>query len=256
MASRTGIASDSSDELPDPRQPTQQPDVARLSTEGDLVGAIDWWTKRFAQCVDAGIADFRCVRPQYVPAEFWSRLIVAVRQHHPHASFMASTLGIEAAASEGLAECGFDLVASCSRNWDYRAEDFPETIDHLAHIAPVIAMPEAPFDRRLSSEFRDTGRAQRAARRALAFAMSYGAGWMMPMGFEFGAARDMDAARDRPEDFERLDGGAPFDLSAEIATANSRCASGTENAAASVRSLSPPEVPAAALLITERSNGR
>jgi starch synthase (maltosyl-transferring) len=241
------------DELPDPRQSPQRPDVARLSADGDLAGAVDWWTKRFAEWIDAGIADFRCVRSHQVPTRFWLDLIPAVRQDWPQASFMAAT-DAASAESEALTACCFDRVASCSRNWDYRAEDFPQAIDRLTHIAPVIAMPETPFDRRLSRAFRDTGRAHRAARRALAFATSYGAGWMMPMGFEFGAARDMDAARDRPEDFVRLVAAAPFDLSADIAAANARCATSKEDIATSVRSLAPPEAPAAALLVSGKAN--
>ena len=50
----------------------------------------------------------------------------------------------------------------------------------------------------------------------------YGAGWLIPMGFEFGVTRDMDPARDRPEDFERLVAEAPFDLTTEIAATNAQ----------------------------------
>jgi starch synthase (maltosyl-transferring) len=247
--------SDPADELPDPRRPPQRPDDARLSAESDLTGAADWWARRFVEWIDAGIADFRCIRPHQVPVQFWRELIPTVRRHCQQASFMAATLGTEPAESEALTNCGFDLVASCSRNWDYRAENFPDTVNRLAHFAPVIAMPEAPFERRLSRAFRDTGRAQRAARRALAFATSYGAGWMMPMGFEFGASRDMDAARDQPEDFVRIVAEAPFDLSADIAAANARCSAASEDIAGSIRNLAPPEAPAAALLVTGAANG-
>ena len=245
----------SADELPDPRRAPQRPDVARLATDGDLTGVVDWWTTRLTDWTDAGITDFRCIRPHLVPAQFWRELISAARRHCLRARFMAATIGAAPAEITALEACGFDLVQSCSRGWDYRTEDFPEAVDRLTHIAPVIAMPEAPFDRRLSRAFRDTGRAQRAARRALAFATSYGAGWMMPMGFEFGAARDMDAARDRPEDFARLVAEAPFDLSADIAATNARCAAVSEDIAASVRSLAPPEAPAAALLVAGGANG-
>ncbi len=245
---------DASDELPDPRRAPQLPSVARLSIDGDLTGAIEWWIRQFSGWVEAGIADFRCLRPHFVPARFWCEVIATLRRRHPQVGFMASTLGIEPAEADALAECGFDLVASSARNWDFRAADFPDAVAHLAHIAPVIAMPEAPFEHRLSRAFRDTGQAQRAARRALAFATAYGAGWMMPMGFEFGAARDMDAARDRPDDFARLMAEAPFDLSADIAAANARPPA-PKGEAASVRSLSPPEAPAAALLIAGRTTG-
>ena len=244
---------DSGDELPDPRQPPHQASVARLATDADLAGLVDWWAKRFIQWAHAGIDDFRCLRPHQAPSQFWHELIFAVRRRHPQAGFMASAF--EAAEAGALTECGFDLFTSCSRNWDYRAEGFFDAVDQLARIASVIAMPEAPFDRRLSRTFRDTGRAQRAARRALAFTTAYGAGWLMPMGFEFGAARDMDPARDRPEDLERLVAEAAFDLSTEITEINSRFASSGKDGVASVRSLAPPEAPAAALLVTGRSNG-
>jgi starch synthase (maltosyl-transferring) len=249
---RAWYRTDASDELPDPRRAPQQPGVARLSIDGGLDGAVEWWTRQLSGWFGARVADFRCIRPHRVPARFWRELIAAIRQRHPQVGFMASTLGIQSAEAGGLAACGFDLVTSCARNWDYRAPDFPDAVDRLSHVAPVIAMPEAPFERRLSRGFRDTERAQRAARRALAFATSYGAGWMMPMGFEFGAARDMDAARDRPEDFVRLVSEAPFDLSADVATANALCAA--PDAVISVRSLAPPEAPAAALLVAWASN--
>ena len=243
---------DPADELPDPRQPPHQAGVARLATDADLAGLVDWWAKRFIEWADAGIANFRCLRPDRVPARFWRELIAAARRRHPQAGFMASAF--EAAAADALTECGFDLFTSCSRNWDYRAEGFSDAVHQLARKAGVIAMPEAPFDHRLSRPFRDTGRAQRAARRALAFTTAYGAGWLMPMGFEFGAARDMDPARDRPEDLERLVAEAPFDLSTEITEINSRLASSGRDGVAAVRSLAPPEAPAAALLVG-RSNG-
>ncbi|HXC30330.1 MAG TPA: maltotransferase domain-containing protein [Stellaceae bacterium] len=255
-----GLASwyrrDCSDELPDPRQPPQRPDVAMLSIDADWTGAVEWWTRRFASWAEADISHFRCLRPQHVPPAFWTALITEVRRHDPHVRFMASAFALQAAESELLAECGFDFVDSCSRTWDYRTEDFLEQLDHLARIASVIAMPEAPFDRRLSRAFRDTGRAQRAARRAIALATSYGAGWLMPMGFEFGAARDMDAARDRPEDFARVVAEPAFDLTAEITAANSRSAALDEGAGALVRGLSPPEAPVAALLVTGTPDGR
>src|SRR5215471_18410016 len=138
---------DSLDELPDPRRPAQQRGVARLLAEEDLAGAIGWWERQLGEWVDAAIADFRCIRPHQVPGQFWRELINAVRRSHPHASFMASTLAIEPTETGALTECGFGLVASCLRNWDYRGEDFPEAVNRLAHVAPVIAMPEAPFDR-------------------------------------------------------------------------------------------------------------
>jgi starch synthase (maltosyl-transferring) len=247
---------ESSDELPDPRRPPQQPGVAKLCGDGNLSELAERWGKRLIEWADAGIAGYRCLQPQFAPLELWRALIAMVRSAHPQTCFMASTRDLEVGQPDMPAGAGFDLVAHCFRPWDYRAEGFAETADRLAHIAPLVAMPEAPFDRRLGRGGTDSGRARRAARRALAFATAYGSGWLMPMGFEYGAARDMDPARDRPEDFTRLASEAPFDLSEDIAAANTRCAAQDgERVATWVRSLSPPAAPAAALLLGNGFNG-
>jgi starch synthase (maltosyl-transferring) len=246
---------DSPDELPDPRRPPHQPGVAKISVDEDLSGIAEWWRRRLIEWADLGIAGFRCIRPHLIPAQLWRELIATVRKRHTDISFMASTSGLEAAETDELAQCGFDLVTCCSRSWDYRAEGFADTVDRLEHVAPVIGMPEMPFDRRLAWGFADSGRARRAAHRALAFTTAYGDGWLMPMGFEFGAARDMDPARDRPEDFTRLVTEAPFDLTEEVTAINTRCVLTAEHPPVSARSLSPPDAPAAALLLRNKANG-
>ena len=136
------------------------------------------------------------------------------------------------------------------------AGGFVATVDGLASIAPAIVVPEAPFDRRLSNGFTDSGRARRAAARAIGFGAAWSAGWLMPMGFEYGATRMMDPARDRPDDFAHLVAGAPFDLTAHIAAANARYAAEADGRAPlTVRSLSPPGAPAAALLLDGGGSG-
>src|SRR6266571_6977184 len=243
---------DTDDEPPDPRRPPRQRDVAKLHTDGDLAGLAEWWAKQLVDWAGVGIAGFRCIRPHRLPAAWWREVIATVRKRHADTRFMAWTLDLDPSESAALAACDFDLVVSCSGAWDYRTGGYAETVERLAQIAPLIAMPEAPFDRRLSQAFPDSGRARRAADRALAFAASYGAGWLMPMGFEFGASRDMDSARDRPEEFARLVAEAPFDLATEIAAVNARCASSSAaDTTGSMRALSPPDAPAAALLLAD-----
>ncbi|HEX3862568.1 MAG TPA: alpha-1,4-glucan--maltose-1-phosphate maltosyltransferase [Stellaceae bacterium] len=238
---------DASDELPDPRRAPEQPSVATLRTANQDWGSLSqWWTKRLAGWIDAGIGGFRCIRPQQVPAVVWRELIAAARKRDPYVKFLAATVGADAAATERLAACGFDLTSCCSRGWDYRNEGFADTVDRLSQIAPVVAMPEAPFERRLVRAFSDSGRARRAAHRALTFATAYGAGWLMPMGFEFGAARDLDPARDGPDDFMQLVAEAPFDLSRSVAAAN---ASFVCDERTRVRSVAPPGAPVTAWLL-------
>ena len=247
---------ESNDELPDPRRPPHQPGVAMLRGDEDFSGLAEWWGERLIEWAEAGVAGFRCLRPRQAPAELWSALIAIVRRRRADAFFMAAMPGLADGETDGLTACGFDLVTGCSRGWNYRDQGFAEAADRLAHVAPLVAMPEAPFEPRLGRMFTDAGQARRAARRALDFATACGAGWLMPMGFEYGAARDMDAARDRPEDFAHLASHAPFDLAEDVAAANMRLASRNgERAATWVRSLSPPDAPAAAVLLGDGVTG-
>ena len=244
---------DTDDELPDPRRPPQQRGAVKLCG-GDQQGLATWWAKRLNEWAGAGISGFRCICPDHVSARFWRELIAGVRKCRAEASFMAWTLGLKSAEAAALADCGFDVAAGCQPDWDFRAAGFAEGLDRLVQIVPVIALPEAPFGRRLRRSFTESGRARRAADRALAFATSYGAGWLMPMGFEFGASRDMDPARDRPEEFVRAIAEAPFDLTAEVAAANARCnAPSRPRAIRAAYGLSPPHSPVAALLLADNA---
>jgi len=242
--------SDTGDEPPDPRRTPREPGVARLQADDDIDGFIAAWSGRLAMWADAGIVGFRCVWPHRVPPPFWRQVIGAMKERPGATDFIAWTPGLDDAAAAALAACGFDRAACCTAAWDYRSGAFVEAIDGLAPVAPAIAVAEIPFDHRLSRGFADSGRARRAAARAIGFGAAWSAGWLMPMGLEYGATRTMDSARDRPDDFARLVAGAPFDLTADIAAANARgaaeavgCALGT------VRTLSPPGGPAAALLL-------
>ena len=242
--------SDTGDEPPDPRRPPREPGVARLRADGDNDGLVAAWSERLALWADAGIVGFRCLWPHRVPPPFWRRVIGAMKERPGTADFIAWTLGLDDAAAAALAACGFDRAAGCTGAWDYRSGAFVEAVDGLAPVAPAIAVAETPFDRRLSRGFADSGRARRAAARAIGFGAAWSAGWLMPMGFEYGATRTMDPARDRPDDFARLVAGAPFDLTADIAAANAgSAAEAVGRTPGTVRSLSPPGAPAAALLL-------
>ena len=259
-ATRNGASawyrSDTDDEPPDPRRAPQEPGVARLQADGDIDGLVAFWSERLAIWADAGIVGFRCLRPHRVPPSFWRRVIAAIKKRPGTADFIAWTPGLDDAAAAALAACGFDRAGCGTSAWDYRGGGFVAAVDGLASIAPAIVVPEAPFDRRLSNGFTDSGRARRAAVRAIGFGAAWSAGWLMPMGFEYGATRMMDPARDRPDDFAHLVAGAPFDLTAHIAAANARCAAEADGRAPlTVRSLSPPGAPAAALLLDGGGSG-
>src|SRR5215471_14895336 len=159
--------SDTGDEPPDPRRAPREPGVARLQADGDIDGLVAAWSERLAMWADAGIAGFRCLRPHRVPPPFWRRVIGAMKERRRTAGFIAWTLGLDDAAAAALAACGFDRAACCTGAWDYRSGGFVEAVDALAPVAPAMVVAETPFDRRLSRGFTDSGRARRAAARAI-----------------------------------------------------------------------------------------
>ena len=252
----TWYRSDTDDEPPDPRRAPQEPGVARLQADGDIDGLVAAWSERLAKWADAGIVGFRCLRPDRVPPPFWRRVIAAIETPGV-ADFIAWTPGLDDAAAAALAKCGFDRAACGTGAWDYRSGLICRGRRRSGLDCAGDRVPEAPFDHRLSNGFTDSGRARRAAARAIRFGAAWSAGWLMPMGFEYGATRMMDPARDRPDDFAHLVAGAPFDLTAHIAAANARCAAEADGCAPlTVRSLSPPGAAAVLLLDGERPRRR
>jgi starch synthase (maltosyl-transferring) len=242
--------SDTEDEPPDPRRAPREPGVARLLADLEIDGLVALWSERLAMWTDAGIVGFRCLRPHCTPPTFWRRVIGATKKRRNTANFIAWTLGLDDAAMAALAACGFDRAACGPGAPDYLSAGFAEAVDGLARVGPAIVVPEAPFEHRLSRGFADSGRARRAATRAVEFGTAWDAGWLMPMGFEYGATRMMDPARDRPDDFAHLVAHAPFDLTGHIAAANAGSSGEAVGCALrTVRGLSPPGAPATALLL-------
>jgi starch synthase (maltosyl-transferring) len=219
VAAECGLASErpdwidlrSADAPPDPRMPPELAFAGTLRFDRDLKGLSDWWTERLGEWTDTGIAGFRCERPHHAPSLFWQQLIRAVRHHAPDTMFIAWALGTMEAQSRELAKCGFDFAASSSWAWDFRASWLNDDTRRMNAIAPLIAMPELPFGHRLP---------EAAMRRALPVAAGFGAGWLLPMGCEFGALTPLDPARGDPQDFARLMDNPTCDLTDTVRAAN------------------------------------
>src|SRR5262249_25528855 len=119
-----------------------------------------------------------------------------------------------------LANAGFDDVFSSVAWWDGRSSWFTTENEILRRVAPVIAAPEVPFDTRLAARLSPSDDLGCAYRHRLRLAAATGSGIMVPMGFEFAAARRMDSRHSRPEDFEEERLGRGFDLEGDIRAAN------------------------------------
>ncbi|MDB5373608.1 MAG: hypothetical protein JWP04_2250, partial [Belnapia sp.] len=239
--------------LPDPRIDPPDRDTSRARWDEPATAAAlgDYWEARLRRFAAAGIAGFRCDAPALVPAAIWRRLTAAL----PDSRFLAWTAGLPAVALPGLAGAGFTAVFDSLAWWDLRQGWMVEEAARLAAVAPAIATVEAPFGPRLAAADPDPGRAEAAARRHLRLAAGIGAGMLVPMGFEYGARRPLDAARDRPADWEWLTAHAPYDLSQAIRAANASLAT-RRLGAFELRPLAGPGAPVVALLRAGAADAR
>jgi starch synthase (maltosyl-transferring) len=202
------------DALPDPRQPPGHRDQARFRYDREGEPILHWWSERLRAWQDCGIVGLQARGAGAAPGGWWRRLLA---EEVPGLTAIADMTGAAPAQIADLAGRGFAFAVAATPCWEVRAG-----LDAVAAIAPTLAMPEAPFGPRVAAGARDAAQAERLSRRALGFAAFDGAAWLMPMGFEYGAARPMDAARDRPEDFAALEGQPRYDLTQLIAAANRR----------------------------------
>ncbi len=198
----------------DPRGAGGNFEAARLRDQAPRVA--EWWAAQLTRWVRAGVGGFRILRPGALAPSILASIITSVRSQGD-AAFLGWAPGAPRAA---LASAGFDFLFGSLPWWDYRAEWFWTELVELNRMAPVIAAPEAPFEARLAMQVHAPAVLRPVYERGLAFAAALGAGWMMPMGFEFGAVRPMHPATDGPEDFAALREAAPFDLSERIAVLN------------------------------------
>ncbi|SDB15994.1 maltotransferase domain-containing protein [Belnapia rosea] len=230
---------------PDPRLDPPDWDTLRARWDDpDVVAGLGaWWEERLRRFAAAGVSGFRCDAPARTPGRVWRRLTSAL----PEARFLAWTVGLPADALPDLTGVGFTATFDSLAWWDLREDWLTEEAARLAAIAPAIATVEAPFGPRLAARDPDPAMAERAALRHLRLAAGIGAGLLVPMGFEYGARRPLDPARDRPGDWDWIVQHAPFDLSNAIRAANAMLAD-RPLAQADLRPLAGPGAPATALL--------
>jgi starch synthase (maltosyl-transferring) len=246
----------------DPRHVHREDNVAyaNFNDAGSSAALVGWWTQQLLALAEAGVGGFRFDSPHRVPAAVWRQLGDAVRAKHPEVRFLAATPGLARGDLLGLQGAGFDSVFSSVRWWDFRASWMVEEHAALARIGAPIAFPEAPYGTRLAAELSDSHDAaivERAYRRALFTSAAIGAGWMMPMGFEYGITEPMSQTRGDASQFALAVQAKHFDLSERITHANqvSRNTK-TLHANGELRPLSGPGAPAAVLLRADQPDLR
>jgi starch synthase (maltosyl-transferring) len=139
-----------------------------------------------------GVTGFRCLDAAAQP-DFWAAMIVSAKSRDESSRFFAWTAGAAPAAMARLRHFDYGFSSLCW--WDFSAPWLDGDAARVARIGPAVAPVAAP------GAAWPPGAAAR--RRALTLAAIYGAGWLMPLGYETGSET-----------------GEPFDLAAEVAALN------------------------------------
>jgi len=243
----------------DPRSSLRQLNAAYVRFDDPVIvkEVAGWWVERLLRLVERGVAGFRCIEPQLVPANVWRHVIAAVQQSFPHCRFLAWTPGLvweDVAELKGL---GFAASFSSLPWWDRLASWFVEEHELLRAIGSVIACPEVPFGPRLARRFEDVADLSRVYRHWLRCAAATGHGLMVPMGFEFAASEDMDQRQAASADVPTIEAGRNTDMAPEIREANALSEQLAKlGIAGEMRTLTDPEQPVTVLLRSDASDVR
>ncbi|HEY4090630.1 MAG TPA: maltotransferase domain-containing protein [Luteibacter sp.] len=207
---------------PDPRWTPSESDSVRwrLNDPDVAQAATQWWIERLRRWAKAGVLGFRLMHPQRLRASLWRGLIDAVHAESPGVGFVAWTPGCTADELAALAGAGFDAVVNSSAWWDFRAPWFAEEASRLHAVAPALGCTEEPFATRLGDELGEENQLDHAYRRAIAFAATAPAGWLMPMGFEYAVHDALDPRRGTPIAPKDLAMHAAANLTEAVKTAN------------------------------------
>lgn len=201
---------------------------------------VAWWSAQLDDAVAAGAAGFCCRAPTRVAGRHWTELIETLKRRGdaPDAAqapiFLAWTPGSTPQQLDDLACAPFDGAFCSLPWWDYRSAWLTEEIARLRRFGRVLAAPALAPD----------GVDVLAARRALWTAAAIGDGWMVPAGYETGAAAVHDTAPvaqadGHPDDIV----DAPYDLTHEVMQANAWLAAQDAEPAVAVRQVSGPDAP-------------
>ena len=198
-------------------------DLAELDyeTKDTRRALAETWGALVSRFTDWGIAGFRCDAAYKVPGDLWTDLIARTRGHRRGVLFTAETLGCTVEQVSALADAGFDYLFNSVKWWDMEASWALEQYERFRSIAPSIGFPESHDTERLAAELGargivDPGDVAAIYRQRYALAACFGAGVMMPMGYEYGFAKKLDVVTTRPSDWEE----PRFDLSSDISAIN------------------------------------
>ncbi|MGB5925755.1 MAG: alpha-amylase [Dehalococcoidia bacterium] len=191
----------------DPEKVTVWGDLAEIDNAGssDREGLWTYWADLVKRYLRLGFRGFRCDAAYKIPAALWRYLVEEAASIDQEAMFFAETLGCIEEEALALHDAGLHYLFNSSKWWDFVQPWCLEQHEKFGKIAPSISFPESHDTTRLAA---DTGGNEAVQRQRYAFAASFSAGLMIPIGYEFGFKKRLDVVSTRPADWET----ASFDL--------------------------------------------
>jgi starch synthase (maltosyl-transferring) len=199
----------------DPEKVTVWGDLAEIDNEGSSDREALWayWAELVKRYLRLGFKGFRCDAAYKIPSALWRYLVEEAASIDSEAMFFAETLGCAEEEALALHDAGLHYFFNSSKWWDFMQPWCLEQHKKFGRIAPSISFPESHDTTRLAA---DTGGNEAVQRQRYAFAASFSAGLMMPIGYEFGFKKKLDVVSTRPTDWET----ASFDLQRFIKKVN------------------------------------
>jgi len=191
----------------DPEKVTVWGDLAEIDNEGssDRGGLWAYWADLVKRYLQLGFKGFRCDAAYKVPAALWRHLVDEAATIDPDAMFFAETLGCAEEEALALHDAGLHYFFNSSKWWDFEESWALEQHEKFGKLAPSVSFPESHDTTRLAA---DTDGNEAVQRQRYAFAASFSAGLMMPIGYEFGFKKKLDVVSTGPADWET----ASFDI--------------------------------------------
>ena len=159
----------------------------------------NFWWNMMKYYLDMGVDGFRCDMAYQVPSDLWRFLIPKSREARPGCLFLAESLGCDFKQVQELANLGFDYLFNSSKYWDFNEFWGMEQYFKTSSIVKTISFPESHDTERIITE---TNGDIAAIKRQLLFSALFSAGYMIPIGFEYGFSQPLNVVKTQPESWE------------------------------------------------------
>jgi starch synthase (maltosyl-transferring) len=163
----------------------------------DFSGMIKYWDDMVAFYQELGINGFRCDAAYKIPKAAWEPLIKNARKRVKGAKFLAESLGCTVDQTLALNGCGFDYLFNSSKWWNFEGPWCLDQHDQFRRIAPSVSFPESHDTARLAA---DEPKSLQMQKNRYVLAAVFSKGLMMPIGYEFGAKKQVNVVQTRPAD--------------------------------------------------------